>query len=96
MKITKVEPFSEFIFRLTLENGVIIDVYELEIPKIGDNFDYQLITKVTKIQHNETRMNGIVCQNDPLIVSFGGLLGSFGNEKQPAASEKISIIYTIN
>jgi len=70
---------SEFddIYRITTENGLILDISEIKKPTIGSTIEYYI--NDNKDHGNDyTIMNGIFFgeNTNSVFVSFGGLLGN--------------------
>ncbi len=67
---------SEFnnIYRITTENGLILDIYESKKPELLSIIEYSINKE---IDATNVTMNGIIYEFDStsIYVSFGGLLG---------------------
>lgn len=72
--IVKVESTFENVYRITTENGIILDIPEKDRPNVGTSIEYA----VGHTLDNSTIMNGFVFHTNGkyIYVSFGGLLGS--------------------
>lgn len=75
-KIKEVSNIFKNIYRITLENDMIVDVYENIIPSVGSLFSYEIFDKVENTEYIGTEMSGYVYKttNKETYVSFGGLL----------------------
>lgn len=76
--ITNIESNFENIYRITTENGLIIDIFEDNInnSKIEYIVENDINTAYSNTEY--TIMNGIIYErnNNVIYVSFGGLLAS--------------------
>lgn len=100
--IKKVESEFEDIYRITAENGLILDVSEIIKPKIGTIIEYSVNTNSTenidyKNYSEYCIMNGILynIHNTGILVSFGGLLGNIPLEEKNNLSENIEFFYRL-
>jgi hypothetical protein len=93
---------SEFddIYRITTENGLILDIPEIKPPSIGSNIEYY-INDVTDRGNDYTVMNGIffVENTNSVLVSFGGLLANIPvdetTKKTIIANPSVSLTYKL-
>jgi len=78
-KTTIIKVQSEFddIYRITTENGLVLDISEKKSPAIGSSFEYYLDNE-DKEDKNYITMNGQIfgITENGILVSFGGLLGN--------------------
>ena len=76
-KIKEVESEFDGIYRITCENGLILDIPEDKKPLIGSRFEYKINATNDPIYFT-TMMNGIIfdVSDTNILVSFGGLLGN--------------------
>lgn len=74
--IKQIESEFDDVYRITAENGLVLDIPENNKPVIGSKIKYSIDTK--EDSHEYTIMNGIVfnTNNTGVYVSFGGLLGN--------------------
>lgn len=89
-KIINVSSEFENVYRIETENGLILDIFEENAPKIGHIFNYTL-------ELNNTYpciMNGVVfgVQGNNSLVSFGGFLGSVPSIQK---DREITLSYSI-
>ncbi len=83
------------IYRITAENGLVLDISEIKKPTIGSRIEYYIDDNID-CGPTYTIMNGIFfgVNAHGILVSFGGLLGNI-----PVSSEKIkenvTLIYRI-
>lgn len=104
-KIKQVESEFENIYRITAENGLILDIPETDKPVIGSSIEYSFLETETEFNGEAggpgyTIMNGILysINNETILVSFGGLLGNIPYDKKPFTGKLgtvISIFYCI-
>jgi hypothetical protein len=110
MTITKIKQIeSEFddIYRITCENGLILDISESSKPVIGSSIEYFINLESESLKNRGynintdgyTIMNGIIYNNNTIgvLVSFGGLLGNIPNDLliKNLLTDTISIIYRL-
>jgi len=79
--IIQVESEFDNIYRITAENGLILDIPEKKQPPIGSVIEYIIdINDIIDTKHvsGYTIMNGIIFKTNTseIIVSFGGLLAN--------------------
>src|SRR4029078_6155622 len=76
--IKQVESEFDDVYRITTENGLVLDVPETKKPVIGSKIEYRINMDIDILNSDYTIMNGIVFNknNTGIIVSFGGLLGT--------------------
>lgn len=83
-KIIKIESEFDDVYRITTEDGIIVDIPEKITPKIGQQIEYYgtdskfpatRLSDFTIMYGNQ--MNTILDDENYIIVSFGGLLGKF-------------------
>lgn len=75
-KIKEINSLFPNVYRVILENGMILDTFEYNRPVVGDNVKY-LFSKNNNSEKYETELNGTVYDDDGikwLYISFGGLL----------------------
>jgi hypothetical protein len=97
---------SEFndIYRITTENGLILDIPETKMPEIGTEISYQISSDHSSdhgfLNSDYTIMNGTVfnTNNVGILVSFGGLLGTIPMDEsaRKLVKEEISLCYKLN
>jgi hypothetical protein len=81
-KITSIDTLFSNVYRLTLENKMIIDIYETESPKINSLFIYKIYEKNintdSMLFDTDVYMSGKIYKrtDDIVYISFGGLLCS--------------------
>lgn len=77
-KIISIETLFSNIYRLTLENKIIIDIYENESPKINSLFIYKKNNTKSMLQDMKVHMSGKIYKktDNTTYISFGGLLCS--------------------
>ena len=100
-KIKEVKSDFDDVYRITTENGLILDVLEKKPPIIGSSIEYFISD--SPIEYNNykeyTIMNGILFNNHEsgIFVSFGGLLGNIPVDLKTKniLSDSISIFYTM-
>jgi hypothetical protein len=97
-KIKQVKSEFDDIYRITTENGLILDIFESNAPKIDSEIEY-CITNCTTNDKDFTIMNGIIYgTNDTgIYVSFGGLLANIplDEKNKKSLSNAITIIYRL-
>jgi len=96
LKITKVSHFAGDIYRIELEDGLILDVFEEIIPKINDIFNYEFLESINYEDIKNSRytiMSGVYTDN-PNIISFGGLL-CYINKNNEINNKKVFLKYFI-
>ena len=97
---------SEFddIYRITTENGLILDIFQNNKPIIGSIILYYILHEKDYINHSEyinsseyTIMNGNIFNISAasILVSFGGLLGDIPFTDKTNLTENITLIYKI-
>ncbi len=98
--INKVDSEFDDIYRITTENGLVLDISEEKAPLIGSYIEYSLLITAQQCNFpNEkyTIMNGILynIHNTGILVSFGGLLGNIplSEEIKKTLSDSVSIVY---
>ncbi len=75
-KIKDINSLFPNVYRVILENDMILDIFEYVKPVIGDSVKY-LLSKNTNNEKYDTELNGTVYDDDGtkwLYISFGGLL----------------------
>ncbi len=74
--IKQIESEFDDIYRITAENGLILDISEYKKPVIGSTIEYYINEEKNNSEY--TIMNGtvFVIQKKNILVSFGGLLGT--------------------
>lgn len=97
--IRKVESEFDDIYRITTENGLVLDIPETKKPQIESMFEYH-INQTDKYDNKEyTIMHGIFFNSGPnnIFVSFGGLLASIPitDTHKSGLGEQISLAYKI-
>jgi hypothetical protein len=89
---------SEFddIYRITTDNGLILDISENEAPIIGSIIEYTINNPEYSIGPKHTIMNGTIFSTtkDTTIVSFGGLMGTIPSISKYGSNE-ISLSYCL-
>ncbi len=89
---------SEFddVYRITTENGLILDIFETNAPEIGTKIEYRINDAKSD---NYVIMNGIVFNSNDvgILVSFGGLLGTIpmDDDTKKSLKEEISLSYNL-
>ncbi len=75
-KIVNILNMFKNIYRLTLENGMIIDIYENKSPCINSIFSYKIFNNYENKNFVGTVMNGYIYKTtkNETYASFGGLL----------------------
>ena len=95
--IKQVESEFDDIYRITTENGLILDIPENKKPVIGSSIEYHI--NDDKNNSGYTIMNGIVynIHNTGILVSFGGLLGNIPLDEtiKKTIKENISLSYKL-
>ncbi len=76
--IKQIESEFDDIYRITTENGLILDISENKKPDIGSRIEYYINDTPKNLDNNYVIMNGIFFETNSIgiIVSFGGLLGN--------------------
>jgi hypothetical protein len=87
------------IYRITSEDGLILDIYETTKPLVNQQFKYKIYSDndSDKMNTDCTIMNGIVFEKneDFINVSFGGLLSKIPNSSQFLIGSPITIVYSL-
>lgn len=90
---------SEFddIYRITTENGLILDICEGSKPEINTHIEYHIENNLDKIKEGYTIMNGIIFskENNSIFVSFGGLLGNIPVDENINLNDEITLSYRL-
>ena len=88
--ITKVESEFDDVYRITTDNGLILDIFEKTKPVVGQKIEYSLG------QGQGTTMNGIVFAKtgNSVNASFGGFLASIPDITHSVGTT-ITIFYTL-
>ena len=83
-KIKEINSLFPNIYRVILENDMILDTFEYIRPVIGDSIRYSL-SKNTNDEKYDTELNGTVYDTVTkwVYISFGGLLCTFFKEDVP-------------
>ena len=74
-KIKEINSLFPNVYRVILENDMILDTFEYNRPVIGDSIRYSL-GKNTNDEKYDTELNGTVYDTETkwVYISFGGLL----------------------
>jgi hypothetical protein len=98
--IKHVESEFDNIYRITTENGLILDIPETKKPEIGTKIEYRINIDITDLDHNYITMNGTVfsTNNVGVLISFGGLLGTIPLNEigKKTIKEEVCLSYTLN
>jgi len=96
-KIISIESEFDNIYRITTNDGLILDIFEHVKPIIGGEIEYNFGKNIVDIPSNFNIMNGIVYNVSPgkILVSFGGLLGSIPVTDFFSKDEEITLIYKL-
>jgi len=91
--VTKVTSEFENTYRITTENGLILDIYDIVAPKIGSKFIYRTALNYTDTNYDDDYiiMNGTTFKKN--IVSFGGFLGFIPTLEDVEDTTCVSIMY---
>jgi hypothetical protein len=75
-KIMEISNVFKNIYRITLENKMVVDIYENISPSIGSLFSYEIFNKINDNKYIGTEMSGHIYKTtqQETYVSFGGLL----------------------
>jgi hypothetical protein len=102
-KIKQINSEFDDIYRITTENGLILDISEVKKPEIDSIIKYY-INNNDYNNYNDykgyTIMNGIVynIHDNGILVSFGGLLGNIPLDekiKNELSLNSITIVYCL-
>jgi len=97
--VKQVECEFDDIYRITCENGLVLDISEDSAPKVGSEIEYSVYSIPSAVSTGFTLMNGILFQTSPvnILVSFGGLLGDIPVTEQLKATltESVSVVYCL-
>ncbi len=96
-RIIKVETYFENIYRISTENGLILDIFESEAPDETTFIEYSVVINEKINDLHKTIMNGTVfhTQNNCINVSFGGLLGNIPYNNFPKDQTTVTLIYEL-
>lgn len=75
-KIIEISNVFKDVYRITLENEMVIDVCENKSPSVNSMFSYQIFNKNKNDKFIGTEMSGYIYKttHKETYVSFGGLL----------------------
>ncbi len=75
IKIKEINSLFPGVYRVIFENDMILDMFEYNMPVIGDSIRYSL-SKNTNDEKYDTELNGSVYDTETkwVYISFGGLL----------------------
>lgn len=95
--IRKVESEFDDIYRITTENGLVLDIPETKKPTVGSMIEYHVNTNKTYDSKEYTIMNGILFGSNEIgiLVSFGGLLGNIPSKKESKVQEHVMLVYKL-
>ena len=93
--IKQVETEFDNIYRITAENGLVLDISENKKPNIGSKIEYYINNSTIETVY--TIMNGIIFNKHDtgILVSFGGLLANIPIHSSEIKTEYISLSYKI-
>lgn len=96
-KIKLIESEFNDIYRITTENGLVLDIPENKKPIIGSSIEYNINMGINNPEY--TMMNGDIFSitDKGILVSFGGLLGSIplDNTTKKNIQNAISLSYKL-